>query len=370
MRALGLALAALLAAPARVADEQADLQARLEEERALFQLLKAGTKDVLGTLDQLERAARASAARAKAFEAQAAAVRLQAEVARAEEARAQGAQAELERAVAPRLLALYRLGRQDRLTVLLSAADFASLVRQDRALRALVQRDVEALDELAALGRYTERRTRALEQVEDVAQALALAAREEQAVAKARRAELDELVGKLALSAERVSRVVRELEEQERELARMVAELESEGGESSLRSRKGQLPFPTDGLVEVGFGKVVNPRFNTVTVQKGIDVRARLGAKVVSVAPGTVAYAQWLKGYGNLVIVDHGGGYHSLYAHLAHALVEVGNEVEEGEEIGAVGDTGSLKGPYLYFELRRRGDAVDPLPWFDPAGVR
>jgi len=101
-------------------------------------------------------------------------------------------------------------------------------------------------------------------------------------------------------------------------------------------------------------------------VQKGVDVRARLGAPVVSVAQGTIVYSNWLKGYGNLVIIEHGGGYHSLYAHLAHSEVEVGNEVEEGEEIGVVGDTGSLKGAYLYFEIRRGGVAIDPLPWLSP----
>ena len=67
-----------------------------------------------------------------------------------------------------------------------------------------------------------------------------------------------------------------------------------------------------------------------------------------------MVFAGWLKGYGNLVIVDHGGAYHSLYAHLKDAAVEVGVEVEEGEEIATVGDTGSLKGAYLYFEIRKQ----------------
>ncbi len=66
------------------------------------------------------------------------------------------------------------------------------------------------------------------------------------------------------------------------------------------------------------------------------------------------------------MIVDHGGNFHSLYAHLANMQVEVGNAVEEGESIGQVGDTGSLKGSFLYFEIRKAGQAVDPLPWLKP----
>jgi septal ring factor EnvC (AmiA/AmiB activator) len=116
-------------------------------------------------------------------------------------------------------------------------------------------------------------------------------------------------------------------------------------------------------VVEVGFGKVVNPLFNTVTVQKGLDIRAPEGAPVRAVAAGTVVYAGWLRGYGNLLILDHGGGYHSLMAHLATLGPAPGAEVQAGEEVGTVGDTGSLKGAYLYFEIRKSGQAVDPGPW-------
>src|SRR5439155_27111648 len=155
------------------------------------------------------------------------------------------------------------------------------------------------------------------------------------------------------------------LEKADQEPTGLIAEMKAQATDLGLRARKGHLPFPTNGVVEVGFGKVVNPRFNTVTVQKGVDVRAAEGSRVFSVGPGAVVYAGWLKGYGTLVIVDHGGGYHSLYAHLQGSQVEVGNEVEEGEEIGTVGDTGSLKGAYLYFEIRKQGQAVDPLPWLE-----
>ena len=101
-------------------------------------------------------------------------------------------------------------------------------------------------------------------------------------------------------------------------------------------------------------------------MQKGIDIRAAEGAEVRTIGTGSVVFSGWLKGYGNLVIVDHGSNFHSLYAHLSNSQVDVGNEVEEGEVIGQVGDTGSLKGSYLYFEIRKGGQAVDPLPWLKP----
>jgi murein hydrolase activator len=81
------------------------------------------------------------------------------------------------------------------------------------------------------------------------------------------------------------------------------------------------------------------------------------------VADGKVVFSGWLRGYGNLIIVDHGDGYHTVVAHLGELERKVGEEVHGGDALGPLGDTGSLKGPYVYFELRHRGVAVDPQVW-------
>lgn len=273
---------------------------------------------------------------------------------------------EQQRKLGPRLAALYRLQKKDALGFLLSASDFATLIKRQRAMKTLVQRDVDALDDLALLSRSQRLAVRRSERLESSAQQYLKALRAEQAVGRARLARFNELLLTVQAEQNSRSRVIAELEASERELAALVTDLASNSTVTGFRARKGKMPFPAAGLVEVGYGKVVNPRFNTVTVQKGIDIRASLGTKVNAVSAGTVVFAGWLKGYGNLVIIDHGSNYHSLYAHLANAEVEVGNEVEEGEALGEVGDTGSLKGPYLYFEIRKQGQAVDPQPWLAP----
>jgi septal ring factor EnvC (AmiA/AmiB activator) len=134
-------------------------------------------------------------------------------------------------------------------------------------------------------------------------------------------------------------------------------------GATGFAAAKGRLPFPAAGPVTVGFGRVLNPRFNTITVQNGIDIGAPAGAPVRAVAAGRVVHAGWFKGYGNLVILDHGEGYHSLVAHLATMRTAMGEEVAAGGVLGTVGDSGSLKGPYLYFEIREHGRPVDPRQW-------
>ena len=126
-------------------------------------------------------------------------------------------------------------------------------------------------------------------------------------------------------------------------------------------TQKGKLPWPAKGKLLKRYGE---SRQGKITWE-GLFIGTGAGTPVQAVHHGRVVFADWLRGQGLLVIVDHGAGYHSLYAHLKESQVDVGNEVEEGEEIASVGDTGSLKGPYLYFEIRKQGQAIDPLPWLE-----
>ena len=358
-----LLLAILSAQP--VEEEQAELNERIESERALFDSLKSERADLLTGLDWFERRFRESAERAVALQKSSKALAVRADALRAEEAQAHAAADEKERALSPRLKALYRLSREDRVSRLVSAKDFATLVKRERGLSTLVATDLKQLEALAKISRYQRLTATRLERLLETSQAIEKVIAFELELAKSRKARFLELLATTTAEEKRVSRVIAELEREDKQLAAFVGEMKSTVT-SGFRSRKGHLPLPVvSGLIEVGFGKVVNPRFNTVTVQKGIDIRGALGAKVLAVGIGTIAFSGWLKGYGNLVIVDHGGGYHSLYAHLAHSLVEAGNEVEEGEEIAAVGDTGSLKGAFLYFEIRKQGQAIDPAPWLE-----
>ena len=100
-------------------------------------------------------------------------------------------------------------------------------------------------------------------------------------------------------------------------------------------------------------------------MQNGIEIEARADAPVTAVHEGAVVFAERFKGYGLMVVVDHGGKHHSLYAHLGEVLVQPGQRVEAGEVIGTVGT--ALEGPGLYFEMRFQGKPEDPLEWLRPA---
>jgi septal ring factor EnvC (AmiA/AmiB activator) len=121
-----------------------------------------------------------------------------------------------------------------------------------------------------------------------------------------------------------------------------------------------KLPWPATGKVRLGFGQQTEGAFGTSTFHNGWDIGAAAGADVQAVAAGRVAYAQWLHGYGQVAIVEHPGGYHTVHAHLSRLHVQAGQRVRAGQLLGAVGDTGSLRGTVLYFEIRHRGVPQDP----------
>lgn len=133
--------------------------------------------------------------------------------------------------------------------------------------------------------------------------------------------------------------------------------------EGGFSAQKGRLPWPVAGRVEMTFGKRVEPESGMVMVSKGIDLRAPQSDPVRAVFQGKVAYADRLEGYGRLVILEHPGGWYTLYAHLESFAVKRGQPVNQHQVLGFVGDTGSTKGAYLYFEMRQGRRPVDPLRW-------
>jgi septal ring factor EnvC (AmiA/AmiB activator) len=126
---------------------------------------------------------------------------------------------------------------------------------------------------------------------------------------------------------------------------------------------KGRLVFPVKGEIITHFGQYEDPEFATVSFNKGIEVVASMGSPIKAVLDGTVIYSDWFKGYGNIIIIDHGEGYYTLSGHASELLKKRGEHVMAEETIGLVGDSGSLKGSNLYFEIRHHGQPLDPLDW-------
>ncbi len=258
--------------------------------------------------------------------------------------------------------ALYKLGELSYLRLLLSVDRPSDFFRGYRFVSALARRDNERMagfradlvaltDERAELERRTREATALRAQLEGVRRGL-----------EAQREKKTELLTSIVEKKETHAAYVEELERAEGQLRRLLEGLEEGDVAVPVSAFRGQLPWPSDGKVRSGFGRHKHPRFDTYTVQNGIEIEAPLDSPARAVYEGTVVFADRFRGYGLMVVVDHGGKHHSLYAHLAETSVEVGQKVAGGDVLGTVGAT-SVEGPGLYFEMRFQGRPEDPVDW-------
>lgn len=370
-RALAIAACLLLPIAAGAVPARDHLAKELAAAREAVEQILAREGDVLAEVEQAEAALREAAEAERLAQAELEAARAALSEARDAEARAADAHRARAEALGPRLRARYRMHRQGGAGALLGASTPAAWLRLQRAFDTVLAADLAALRDLRASAEALAGARASLEAAEE-----AVARRAAEAEARAAEARTAAETRRLLLASiqeERKvrERVVRDLAAAQRRLDARIARLQAEAAvpRTGFGRLRGSLPWPVEGaVVEVAFGKVVNARFHTVTHHNGVDLRVHEGAEVKAVGQGRVAFAGWFRGYGNLVIVDHGDGFHTLYAHLAAMAVKEGAEVAAGDLLGLVGDTGSLKGAYLYFELRAGGKPQDPMRWFGPRG--
>ena len=126
---------------------------------------------------------------------------------------------------------------------------------------------------------------------------------------------------------------------------------------------KGQLPWPTEGRVILKFGKQWNPRLKTTTDNPGIDIKGQPGSPIRSTMSGVVTTITYIRGYGTTIIIDHGGGFYTVYSHVTNIQTQVDSEVRSGDVIAYMGDSGSVNGSKLHFEVWGKGQKLDPEKW-------
>ncbi|HLF48532.1 MAG TPA: peptidoglycan DD-metalloendopeptidase family protein [Methylomirabilota bacterium] len=400
-RLLGLVLALALAATASPAlaqkrdgvelgEKQRDLQQtqkRLKEERVKAAEARKREAGLLAELEAIDKRLTGKRKQVAVLDtriqkAQADIGELQGDIARLQVQRAGQ-----EDALGRRLRALYKLQAQGGvLPVLLSGDDPVTQAVQLRHLTTLATVDARLIREYRVTSegladrkvRFETRRQELsalrTEAEGERAEADREAAKRRTLLSKVRdeRVYHDRIVGELSEATRRLEAFIKDLQNKQRRLAKVPppsrprptpGDIAPGTGFGALR---GRLLWPADGRVVAEYGAQVNPRFGTKTFRNGIDIEAAEGTTIMAVYPGHVLYTGWFRGYGNLIIMDHGGEYYTLYAHAADIRVAEGDEVRQGQTIGTVGDTGSLQGPRLYFEVRHEGKPQDPAQWLRP----
>lgn len=334
------------------------------QERALLEQLDESAR-LLAALGREVRSAQGEAAEAREqaahFERQSGLARRRLEATR--------------EAMSRRVVALYKAGEVGSVRFLFASQTLPELLMRASALETFVEYDAALLlhyREYLAAYDDLEQQAKAAMSLRDVA-ASRLTKRSAQLSQE--RAERRRILSRVRWDRTSERSLLVELEKAARALEDTLRALGDTGaggpvvvGQSFVK-RKGRLAPPLDSAIELDFGKVVDQVFRTETFRKGVAFTASGGESVRAVGPGAVRFAGWFRGYGELVIVDHGDEYFSVSGHLDEVFVQVGDVVSEGDTLGSVGETGSLSGPSLYFEIRHGSQPEDPAGWFAPQSV-
>jgi murein hydrolase activator len=350
---------------------QRERAAQAAKEQEMAAQLAGRESTLLGKLAEAERLVDVEARALRAAQTRLRIAEARLSPAEAKSRKAEGELQSAADAAAPRLVARYRLGREGYLRFLLGAQSIPDLLRRRRLFDALLEADLGALQRLRALATTAKAARDELAKVRDEEARAAAEETEKRAALEQQAAQQRRLVASVQDDKLTHEQAAREMEEAARALSGEVHELEqapraeqSRPEEPPVRRMRRKLLFPVEsGRIEARFGRSVDERYGTVTLQRGIDVRCDEGTPVRAIHAGRIVHAGWFHGYGNLIIVDHGDGYFSLMAHLGTLARGKGDDVRRGDVVGTVGDSGSLKGTYLYFELRQGQTPLDPEQW-------
>jgi septal ring factor EnvC (AmiA/AmiB activator) len=266
-----------------------------------------------------------------------------------------------------RLAALYRLGELSYLRLLMSIDERRNPVEAMSMLSYLVARDSRAVTRFQAMRAQLDARTADLADKERRVAEIREIVEQRRAAVATTYAQRERMVTALRTAGSSSERQISELEEKAKRLERLLDFLSSrqEGVEAKVdvRAYAGALGWPAQGKIIEQFGLQRNAKFSTVTFNNGVKIAAPPGAEVRSVFVGTVLFSQWFKGYGNLIILDHGNRVFSLYGNVKSPSVAVGEHVNAGQPIAGVGESEEARSGYLYFEIRRDNKPENPQKW-------
>jgi septal ring factor EnvC (AmiA/AmiB activator) len=266
-----------------------------------------------------------------------------------------------------RLAALYRMHAAGRLNMMTRPATVFDFLVNRRAMEQVVDADYEIignlnrdLSQIKALEAQMTEQKAAMDKLEhDLAQEIQIMTR----TSEKKQTILHAVQNQKKMAHAALASLKESADALDREIAGFEKHRKSDPDMMVFSRQKGRLMPPVAGKIISRFGITQSGDYKSFTFQSGIDIRGKQGEPVRSVFRGNVIFAEWLKGYGNMVIINHGENYYTLYAHLQEMFKKKGGGVDVGEVIATLGDTGSLNGVCLHFELRHHGKPVDPLKW-------
>ncbi len=267
-----------------------------------------------------------------------------------------------------RLKVLYKQQPGERALILISAKDYQDLIRRSKYISSITHYDNKLIKTYSEGIKKLSSKKREMEALQKKAAVDKDNVQKKTKELRAARRKKNNLFVSIRSKRSYYEKMVKELKGSSKKLRAMIKRLEKMKhvplvSGKGFRALKGHLPWPVNGKVIIPYGKYNHPKFNIAVFKNGVEIKAKSGAIARAISEGRVVYAEWFKGYGQLLIINHGGAYHSLYGHLAEIFHKTGAIIKNGTIIGKIGESGLLDVPTLYFEIRYKGKPLNPIKW-------
>lgn len=342
-------------------DQLADLQRQAEEQQAKTNEASAKVESVSERLRQIQEELRVATAEYKEVKGQLDSVEDKisdnTELLEKTEADLKVKNKKLQQ----RVRDIYINGQISYVDVLFGAKDFADLMTRMDVLKRIIKHDYDLIMKVKEEKATVENTRAQLEKDKAEAEVLVTDAQAKKAKVEDKESEQQVLLDQAIYDRDTSERMYEEIMAASQEVANMIRRSQmSSAGYSGAPAGAGGMIWPISGPITSEFGWRTHPIFGTARFHSGLDIGGDYGMPIYAAAGGTVIYAGWISGYGNAVIIDHGGGVTTLYGHNDSLNVSEGENVAQGQVIAMCGSTGNSTGPHCHFEVRENGEPVSP----------
>ena len=342
-------------------DQLADLQRQAEEQQAKTNEASAKVENVSERLRQIQEELRVATAEYKEVKGQLDSVEDKisdnTELLEKTEADLKVKNKKLQQ----RVRDIYINGQISYVDVLFGAKDFADLMTRMDVLKRIIKHDYDLIMKVKEEKATVENTRAQLEKDKAEAEVLVADAQAKKAKVEDKESEQQVLLDQAIYDRDTSERMYEEIMAASQEVANMIRRSQmSSAGYSGAPAGAGGMIWPISGPITSEFGWRTHPIFGTARFHSGLDIGGDYGMPIYAAASGTVIYAGWISGYGNAVIIDHGGGVTTLYGHNDSLNVSEGENVAQGQVIAMCGSTGNSTGPHCHFEVRENGEPVSP----------
>jgi len=274
-----------------------------------------------------------------------------------------------------RLREIYKRRLTGYLEILFNSESFSDFLTRFRYIKNILSLDAEVINDIRQQMKKIENNKMNLENREEILSLLKKEVEKEKENIEFSIKAKKSIINKIDSQKEAYLKSLKELEQSSQEIENIIERIFKQQEEDSkkasqkevpaitLKPKKGILALPIQGKLISEYGRQKNTDFNTYTFNSGIDISAPLGQVVRAAGSGEIIYTGSIKGYGQIIIIDHGGRTTTLYAHLSKILIDIGDKVKKGQPIGQVGDSGGVSSTRLHFEVRVEGKPTDPMNW-------